>query len=213
MLAVYKEVLTTTKWVMTAFLGILTLSGLGALWLFQHGLRGIGEVQARANELKSELESAEEQSKRLEEKWKEQSEEARSLRRELEVIKEQARSTKQESRDIEPLISRLKILASVEIYGVRLLSADKRISQVAKRALVELSKDEDPVVRRECARVFGSISDYPECATDTQEPFIISRLREMAVADPERGVQLEARLALKKLGIDLKELDSGQGPD
>jgi len=205
MLAVYKEVLETTKWIMVAFLGILTLSGLGALWLFQHGLKGIGEVQAKANELNSQLESSRERSKKLEKKWSKLSEEAESLRKEVEVVKEQASSAQQKLRDIEQTAPRLETLASIDTYAVRLLSADREISRVAKRTLIEFSKDKDPVVRRECVRVFGMIPNYPECFVDLQDPLIISRLQQMALKDPERGVKLEARLALKKLGVDLGE--------
>ena len=204
MLAVYKEVLETTKWVGAAFLGILTLSGLGALWLFQHGLKGIGEVQAKANELNSQLESSREQSKNLGNKWRKLSEEAESLRKGVEVIKEQASSAQQKLRDIEQTAPRLETLATIDTYAVRLLCSDKQISRVAKRTLIELSKDDDPVVRRECVRVFGTMPDYPECFVDLQDPLIISRLQELVLKDPERGVQLEAKLTLKKLGVDLE---------
>ena len=44
---------------------------------------------------------------------------------------------------------------------------------------------------------------YLECFIDLQDPLIISRLQKMALKNPERGVQLEARLALNKFGVDL----------
>lgn len=86
---------------------------------------------------------------------------------------------------------------------MRLFSTDNRISRAARRTLIELSKDKDPVVRRECVRVFGAMPDYPECFIDLQDPLIVSRLREMVLKDPERGVRLEAKLTLRKLEVDL----------
>jgi len=191
MLAAYKEVLETSRWVMTAFLGILTLSGLGALWLFQHGLKGIGEVQAKASELKSELESSKKQNEELrksneelEERLRRQSEEAKGLQEELEITKGQARLVQ---REVKRIIPRLETLANVDTYAMRLFSADSEISRVARRTLIELSKDEDPVVRRECVRVFGAMPNFPECFVDLQDPAIISRLQEMALKDSTWG--------------------------
>lgn len=103
--------------------------------------------------------------------------------------------------DIRRVVPRLETLANIDTYAMRLLSTDIKISQAAKRTLIELSKDDDPVARRECVRVFGAMPDYPECFADLQDPAIISRLQEMAQKDPERGVQLEARRTLQKIGV------------
>jgi hypothetical protein len=105
--------------------------------------------------------------------------------------------------DLEPIVPRLETLADVDTYAMRLFSTDNRISRAARRTLIELSKDKDPVVRRECVRVFGAMPDYPECFIDLQDPLIVSRLREMVLKDPERGVRLEAKLTLRKLEVDL----------
>ena len=227
MLAAYKEVLETSKdavasshkmlervvtWT-TILFGILTATGVGALWL---AWKSVGEAQARANELRIEVEntrkfneelrnSAKEQGKFLEEqsrKVKKLSISLAQLEKELDDVKGQASLALS---DLERIVPRLETLAHVDTYAMRLFNTDRQISQVAKRTLIELSKDKDPVVRRECARVFGAMPDYPECFADLQDPLIISRLQQMALEDPERGVQLEARLTLRKLGVDLEE--------
>jgi archaellum component FlaC len=227
MLAVYKEVLETSKdavasshemlerivtWT-TVLFGILTAAGVGALWL---AWKSVGEVQARANELRIEVEStkkfseelknsAKEQAKVLEEQSKESEKLSASL---AQLEKELAGAKKQASlmlSDLKRIVPRLETLASVDTYAMRLFSTNSKVSQVARRTLVELSKDEDPVVRRECVRVFGALPDYPECFVDPQDPLIISRLREMALKDPKRGVQLEARRTLEKFGVALGE--------
>jgi len=202
MLAVYKEVLETSKWIMTAILGALTASGVGALYLFQHGLKGIGEVQAKANELKSELEANRKQSEELRKSNEDLMKKLEKQAEETRVLREQAKSAE---RDIGHIVPRLETLADVDTYAMRLFSADSETSRVARRTLIELSKDNDPVVRRECVRVFGAMPSYPGCFVDPQDHFILSRLREMALTDPERGVQLEARLTLKKLGVDFED--------
>jgi hypothetical protein len=128
------------------------------------------------------------------------------LKEELETVRRQATSVLM---DVRQVIPRLETLANVDAYAMRLFSADIKISQAAKRTLMELSKDEDPVVRRECVRVFGAIPDYSECFVDPRDPAIISRLQEMAREDPERGVQLEARHTLQKFGVAID--DQGRG--
>ena len=209
MLALYKEVLETNRWILTVVLGIPTLSGIGAFWLFQRGLKVIDEVQTKATELKSELESGKRQNEELkksndalEERLRKQLEEAKDLQEGMKITKGQASSAQ---REIKRIVPRLETLANVDTYAMRLFSTNSKVSQVARRTLVELSKDEDPVVRRECVRVFGAMPYYPDCFVDPQDPLIISRLREMALKDPERGVQLEARRTLAKFGVDLGE--------
>jgi hypothetical protein len=227
MLAVYKEVLETSKdavasshkmlervvtWT-TIIFGILTAAGVGALWL---AWKSIGDVQVRTNELRIELEStrkfneelrssAKEQKKVLEE----QSKRVESFSASLAQLEKEVRDVKRQASlalsDLKHIVPRLETLADVDTYAMRLFSSDGRISRVAKRTLIELSKDKDPVVRRECVRVFGAMPDCPECFVDPQDPTIISRLQKMALKDSEHGVQLEARLALNKLGVDLRD--------
>ncbi|HID08084.1 MAG TPA: hypothetical protein EYP10_13165 [Armatimonadetes bacterium] len=224
MLAAYKEVLETSKdavasshkmlervvtWT-TILFGIMTATGVGALWLaWKHA----GEVQAKANELRLDVEntrkfneelknSAKEQAKILEERSRRIEKLSAGLARletELADVKGQALLMLS---DLKRIVPRLETLANVDTYAMRLFSADGEISRVARRTLIELSKDEDPVVRRECVRVFGAMPNYPGCFVDPQDPFILSRLQEMALRDPERGVQLEAKLALNKFGVD-----------
>jgi hypothetical protein len=222
MLSVYKQVLETSKdavisshkmleqvitWT-TILFGILTAAGVGALWL---AWKSVGEVQTSANELRTELEStrtsneqlknsATEQKKLLEE----QAKEAENLRTDLAQVRAELEITKKQAvlalSDVQWIVPRLETLANVDTYAMRLFSTDSKIRQAAKRTLLELSKDDDPVVRRECVRVFGAMPDYPECFADLQDPAIIYRLQELA-KDPERGVQLEARHTLQQLGV------------
>jgi len=227
MLAIYKEVLETSKsavesshnmlgrvvtWT-TILFGILTAAGVGILWRIW---KDVGELEARANEFRIDLEKTRKfneelknSAKEQEETLKERSKEVERLSASLVQLQEELLDTRKRASlvqsDLTPIVPRLQTLANVEVYAMRLFSTDREISRVAKRTLIELSRDEDPVVRRECVRVFGAMPDYPECFADLQDPLIISRLQQMALRDPERGVQLEARLALKKLGVDLGE--------
>lgn len=181
MLTVYKNILETIKWIVVITFVVLTLEGLGAFWLIQRSLRDINKVRDETKKLKDTLNNNQKQIEKMQ--------------RNLENIEEEARLIKHDLN----IISRLETLAAVDTYAMRLFSNDKKIRQIAKRELIELSKDKDPIVRRRCVCVFGTMLEYPECFDDLKDPRIISRLQEMIINDPERGVHLEAKRVLKKL--------------
>lgn len=221
MLSAYKEVLGTTESVMessqkslesylkwtTIIFGILTAAGVGGLWLIG---RSIGEMQAKANEVGAELESTcalNEELRRLiseqEQSIQEHKSKVESLGAGLAQVEERIINLKKQAalalRDLDRVVPRLETLADVDTYAMRLFSTDSDVSRTARRALIELSKDDDPVVRRECIRVFGAMPDFPECFVDLQDPKVVRQLQMIAQTDPERGVQLEARRALDRL--------------
>jgi cell division protein FtsB len=206
MLAVYKEVLETTKWILTVILTLFAASGFGGLWF---GLKGIREVHEKASELSIKLDEAKRLNAELTARLRKQSKETESLHASLARLKEELDDIEEQAalagRDVKRIVPRLETLANIDTYAMRLFSTNNKISRVAKRTLIELSKDEDPVVRRKCVRVFGAMPDYPDCFIDLQDPLIISRLREMVLKDPERGVQLEARHTLRNFGVDLRD--------
>lgn len=106
--------------------------------------------------------------------------------------------------DIQDKLPRLEILASVDTYAMKLFSANQREQQNALSKLLQYIQDDDPVVRRECIRVFGAMPEYPEIF-ELQDRGIRNRLHILALTDKERGVQLEARAALKNFGVDLDQ--------
>lgn len=194
-----ERVLDIAKWSVAAIFSLVGVAGGAILYI----VRTAGQASDSAAR---SAQAAEESKARLE-KMETQIQEAiaqfRAYWETTDRLKTELKELQLLRRDVTQTLPRLETLASIDTYAVRLLSADREISRVAKRTLIEFSKDKDPVVRRECVRVFGMIPDYPECFVDLQDPLIISRLQQMALEDPERGVQLEARLALKKFGVDL----------
>jgi hypothetical protein len=191
-----ERVLDITKWIVAGIFSLIGVAG-GAILYISQAARQAKDSAARS------ATSAEDSRIRLENMEKQIQEslaQFQVFRKELENLKGQAKSSK---RDVERVILQIETLANVATYGVRIFSADRHTNQIAKRTLIELSKDDNPVVRRECVRVFGTMPDYPECFVDIQDPLIISQLQEMALNDRERGVQLEARRTLKKFGVDL----------
>jgi hypothetical protein len=208
-LAVYKEVLTAVQWIMTVFLGLLTISGVGALYLYQRGINGISDVRSALDSYKHELENQRIQNQELivlnselRTNLQHHQGEVDYLRKDIETLKTKVRTAQS---DFESRIPRLETLADVDTYTMRLFGTNGQYQMTAKKKLVEYSKDSDPVVRRECIRSFGAMLDYPECFTDPYDPAIIERLNEIAKNDSERGVRLEAKSALEKFNTTAKK--------
>ena len=193
-----ERILDLTKWVVAGIFSLIGVAGGAILYI----ARTAGQAKDSAARSAQAAEDSRVQLEKLEVQVQDALAQFRVYREELEIIKKQARSAQ---REVEQVVPRLETLANVDTYAMRLFGTNSKISQVAKRTLVELSRDDDPVVRRACVRVFGAMPDYPECFIDLQDPLIISRLREMALKDPERGVQLEARRTLEKFRVDLGE--------
>ena len=190
------RVLDITKWIVAGIFSLIGVAGGAILYIS----RTAGQAKDSAARSAQAAEDSKGWVEKLETRVQDTLTQVQATQADLERTRKQMELL---HHDLSRMVPRLVALADVESYAVRLLSADDRISRTAKRILIELSKDEDPVVRHKCVRVFGAMPDYPECFADLQDSLIISRLQQMALKDPERGVQLEVRLALKKFGVDL----------
>jgi hypothetical protein len=214
MLTVNRDTLETIKWLLTFIVAALTLSGLGALFNSQRAVIHAAEaeaqiktLQARADELKTTLESRQNELESLKKNKEELFKTLREQAAEIALQRKDLESTKHRASILQNRINEqiptLVTLAEVDIRAMQLFSTVKRHSSAAKTVLLELSKDDIAVVRRECARVFGAMPDHPECFTNLHDAVVIARLREMTQNDPERGVRVEAKLALGKFEKDL----------
>lgn len=207
MLAVYKEVLDTSRgavesshkmlgqmatW-MTILIGVLTATGVGSIWLVW---RSVGQVQERTEQLVGRLGKTGRQLAKQQDKADTLGSNLARMAERLDTVRKQAAEA---SRQLS-LVPRLATLAEVDKYAMRLFSETRRTRLVAKAQLLELSKDPDPVVCRECIRVFGAMLDYPECF-DLPDEDIVARLQGIAETTKERGVRLEAEAALRRLAI------------
>jgi len=191
-----ERVLDITKWIVAGIFSLIGLAGGAILYIS----RTAGQAKDSAARSAQAAKDSKGWVEKLETRVQDTLTQIQATQADLERTRKQMELL---HHDLSRMVPRLVAMADVDSYAVRLLSADDRISRTAKRALIELSKDEGPVVRYKCVRVFGAMPDYPECFIDLQDPLIVSRLQQMALEDPERGVQLEARLALKRLGVDL----------
>jgi hypothetical protein len=208
MLDVYKEVLETNKWFTITLLTMLSASGLGGLYFFQRSLKGVEDLQSRSTQLQHQLEDSRTLNQALQKSFEElqiklntKATEVEALRQKLEEIN---RQTKAVQDDIKLKLPRLEALADIDTYAIGLFSGDLRRSRTARSQLVQLSMDEnDAVVRRATVRVFGAMPKY--FAGYDQERTVVDRLKEMALRDPEPGVRLEARHALREFGMDLDD--------
>ena len=206
MLALYKEILETNKWTTTIFLAALTATGVGALYLYQRGVKGIGELQQRINEYKIEMEKSikeYESVAALGAKLKE------AINNHVSVVENIDRSLRDLTKKVKLIqtelkerIPRIETLARIDTYSIRLLSHSKKESLIARRTLVELSKDDDPVVRCKSILAFYLLATRGEIDDNSFESkqAIIERLSWLAKNDPEIGVKLEARHTLEAFG-------------
>jgi len=192
-----ERVLDITKWIVAGIFSLIGVAGGAILYIS----RTAGQARDSAARSAQAAEDSKVQVEKVESRIQDTLAQIQAFQADVEGIRKQLESLRQ---DLSLAIPRLATLATVDDYAMKLFSADSKISRVARRALIELSKDEDPVVRRECVRVFGAMPDYPECFVDLQDPAIISRLQEMAQKDREHGVQLEAKRTLRKFGVELE---------
>jgi len=115
------------------------------------------------------------------------------LRRTLETADlrlEELEKSKLVVRDLVSLKKPLELF-QVKEHELAILSDDLKRRKWAKWALIEMSKREDPIVRRQCIRVLGVLEEYDED--------VIKHLEKMTQVDPERSVRLEAQKAIEKL--------------
>ena len=203
MLALYKEILETNKWTTTIFLAVLTATGVGALYLYQKGMRGISELQMRINEFKVEMEKNINEYENLkalgiimEDKIKLQVSTMNDIDKSLNGLKLKVKLLQSE---LTECIPRIETLAQVDTYSIRLFSEKKKDSIISKKTLIELSKDNDPVVRCKCIQAFNLLAGRQKNIgrIDTANKAIIDRLKWLKKNDPENGVRLEAKRALE----------------
>lgn len=97
--------------------------------------------------------------------------------------------------DIE-ILEQLYSLAQVDRYSMRLFGDNLGRREGAKKELWQLSRNTNPVVRRECLRTFAAMPDYLD--NDWYDERIFERINEMEEKDGERGVRIEAQETKKK---------------
>ncbi len=87
------------------------------------------------------------------------------------------------------ILERLHSLAEVDRYAMEFFGDDVRRREAGKKGLLYLSRNDDPIIRRECLRVFAVMPEYLDDWADEQ---ILDRITSMMKTDGERGVRKEA---------------------
>lgn len=202
MLDLYKEVLESTKWTFQISLIIISLAGVGAVWWLQKSLNGVWDANARAKELEAEFSSYKVKYKELAENKDILDKKLENTEGKLEKNREDLRNltlqTKAALNDISR-IQYLETITSVHAAAMQLLRGNIKDFEIAKRKLLELSKDDNSIVRRECIRVFSIITEYPDVFNEIKDDEIIARLIHLSNKDDEMGVRIEAKKTLGHL--------------
>ena len=186
------RVLEIMKWVVAGIFSILTVAG-GAIVYISRSVQ-----QAKDSSSQSAL--AAEESKTSVNELNRQVQSTLAL---IQTAESDIRGVREQTellhRDLGRTAQRLVALADVDTYALRFYSTSEEISRNARNALVELSKDDDPVTRFKCIQVFGLIAKHCSLAPNGQpDPMIIRRLQELAT-DPESLVRVVARDVLEQL--------------
>lgn len=92
------------------------------------------------------------------------------------------------------IIERLQALDYIDRYAMNLFGDDAAKRIAAEKGLREQVKSPDPIVRRECIRVFAEMPKYVE--DWSAEEKLVVQLEELAERDVEGGVRKEAKRAL-----------------
>ncbi|TEU18196.1 MAG: hypothetical protein E3J21_06565 [Anaerolineales bacterium] len=93
------------------------------------------------------------------------------------------------------ILTRLHALAEVDRYAMGFFGDDTMRRKAAKKGLLQLSKNPDPIIRRECLCVFAVMPDYLEDWFDEE---IAAQIEHMVEKDKERGVRKEAEATKRK---------------
>ena len=92
------------------------------------------------------------------------------------------------------VVERLHALDSVDRYAMNLFGDDADKRMAARKGLLERVKSHDPIVRRECIRIFAEMPKYVENWSAEEE--VLFQLKSLAEEDKEDGVRKEAERAL-----------------
>lgn len=190
-------VMATIVTSLVAATGALSLSNArGANQLAKKASSGVKELESTKEQIERELiglRSATEQVKEQLEKLN--SDLSQSLDKLLKLEQLEARLGKalkeqeDQIRGDTEVLERLHALAQVDRYAMELFGDDAMRRTAAKKGLLQLSNHEDPVIRRECLRVFATMPNYLDDWIDEE---IFAQIDYAVNRDVERGVRKEA---------------------
>lgn len=112
---------------------------------------------------------------------------------------DQLRQTLKEIQRIQPELIQFTTLSEIQSKSVLMFSGDMFKAQSAVLSLLEYTRDENPVVRRESVRSFTRVPDAGDSFKLPARTNIIDRLKQIATdKDEEPAVRLEAQRILDK---------------
>lgn len=107
------------------------------------------------------------------------------------------------------MLNQLHSLYTVDQYAMHAFSDSSGERIGSRKELVQLSKNDDPIVRRECLRAFGAM---PRLLQDWWDAEVFLRIKEMMERDPEGGVKREASLTYELWNSKRTQLVSSDPP-
>lgn len=117
------------------------------------------------------------------------------LEKRAETLQEDLRTLRQDIDADSSIVERLHALDDVDRCAMKLFGDDVTKRIAARKGLLQRVKSPDPVVRRECIRVFAEMPNYVE--EWSAEEQILAELKRLAEKDEESGVRKEAEHALE----------------
>lgn len=168
--------------------------------VFGGGLVGLGGFMMRqANAAKDASESSAKEAKKSQDEIELLRKQIIDANNQLDAAKKTIETLGAEVKYLLPdSMNILETIVSVEGHKLKLIGSSDRIEQqLSEIALIQLSMDNSPIIRRLCAEVFGDLTGYSRNNLITEE--IIKRLKYMKSDDDSIAVKYEAERALIRI--------------
>lgn len=198
MLTVYREILESTAravddihrtadrvlTIVGVIFAVLGISGIGGAWWFSRAFEKAENALKLVKTIESKTQDLEKIQQNISQTLSAEQSQINDLGNELLSWK------KSVERD-RVALKRSMTLIQIDEHGMALYSKDLDKKWKSLKALLEMSKRPDAIVRRHCVLIFRSMGEVDET--------VIERLKEMANSDPAQGVKQEAYEALRLL--------------
>jgi len=209
LLAAYKEVLessqaavenvrSTTKtvlWLVGAAYTLLTLEGLGSLWLTQKATREVVQARQQAQESSQEVAQVKSLVSGIQSTYKGLKEEEKRIQEQIEAISDELSRLQADTE----WYGGLMLVSQVKNHALRLFHEDEIDWKDAANSLREQLKHRDPIARLEIVRAFQAWAELDPRSAPELGTRIEKILESVVGFEPERVVRLEAERALKAL--------------
>jgi hypothetical protein len=198
MLALYKEILESNKWIFAIFLTVLTITGGGSFFLYNKSVKEISELAFKFNKLKVDLENKIIDYNKLSLLHSDLEAKIKSLTSDSQRIDNSlgnlAKRIKIIQGELDTQVRKIAIFSNIETYTIQVCNEKSEESYRAMKALIEFSKDLDPSVRLKSINSFRFFAKYSTHSYSHKQiiKMFLNRLNYLVEKEPEFAIKQEA---------------------